>query len=193
MRRTTALTALLMTLSSPALAAGGGFVMEVHGYYIVDFIVFVGALYYFLKKPLASFLENRRAAAAKEMDEAAEIKSKAEERLARYDKQLASLDETREELNKEFTRDGEVEKTRALDDAKATSERLQREQERSLQQEAAKLAGGLETELATRALELAEEKIATKLTPGVHQALVAQFIADLGRIDSLDDFRKAEG
>lgn len=188
------ITLALAIVPTTALAAGG-FVVEEHGYYIIDFIVFAGALYYFLKKPLAGFLEQRRADAAKEIDEAAEIKAKAEERLARYEKQLASLDETRVTLANEFTEDGENEKSRLVDEAKQLGERLERDLARSIQQESAKLSESLEGRLANRALELAEDKIKAKLTPSVQQALVAQFIADLGRIDTLADFdaNRAQG
>jgi|GEM_PF-1177713 len=194
MFRILTLAAILVSLPSSALA-GGGFVMEVHGYYIIDFVVFVWALWYFAKKPMASFLENRRAEAAKEIDEAAELKGKAEERLARYEKQLASLEETREELHAEFTKDGENEKLRAMDEAKKTAERLQRDLERSVQQESAKLGENLEGRLAARAIELAEEKIKAKLTPSVQQGLVTQFIADLKSVESLGDFdnQRAQG
>lgn len=189
----TVLAGAILLTPQLALAAGGGFVMNIHGYYIVDFVIFVLALYHFGKKPLQGFLEARRANAAKEIAEASELKAKAEERLARYEKQLASLEETRQELREQFTSDGENEKRRLVAEAENMAERLRRDLDRSVQQEDAKVAEGLELELANKALAIAQSKVEAQLTPGVHQSLVDQFIADLGSIDSLGDFRKAQG
>ena len=64
-------------------AFAGGFVLEEHGYYIIDFLVLFGALYFLLRKPARQFLLDRHEAVAKEMEESSGFLTGMEKRLKR--------------------------------------------------------------------------------------------------------------
>ena len=69
-RRMTPCIALAMTALLPSIALAGGdvgFEFDLHGYYIIDFVVFFGALIYFGRRPIAAMLDQRHKTVAAEM------------------------------------------------------------------------------------------------------------------------------
>lgn len=178
-------------MSTFSLLASGGFEFNVHGFYIIDFLVLVGILWYFGKGPMQKFLASRRDKVKSEMDGAAEQRAEAQARFDRYNQLLEELPEEKARLLAEFARDGERERQRIKGEAEADAAKVARDATRAIAQEAAKLREHLEAEVAERALTLAEEKIRQRLNPMVHRQLVDQYITDLEKLDQLGDFSAA--
>ncbi len=175
-------------LVAPAALASGGFVMNEHGFYIVDFVVLVGILWYYGRGPAKRFLADRRAGVEREITDAADIKRTAEERLAKYEGQLARFDEERLKLREDFARDGERERQRIKEATKAALGRLEADVERTVTQEASQARKDLQAAVAARAVALAEERVREQLTPATQRRLVKQYLADFERLaaDQLD-------
>lgn len=171
------LTAALLLLAPAALA--GGFILEEHGYYIVDFVVLGSILFYFVRGPARQFLEDRHEAVAREMREASALKKDAEERLARYEQMLADLTNEVTRLREEFKADGQREAQRIVAEAEATAERIRRDTTSTVEAELAALREDLEHEVARQALTKAEALIKSQVTADRQKALVRGFIDEL--------------
>ena len=175
---------LAAVLLSPAALAGGGFVVNEHGFYILDFVVFMGALWWFAKGPAAAFLEQRRKDVVEEMERATALRVEAEARLARYEGLLADLEGEVSRLRGEFKADGERERAAIITAGEAQADRIRRETAATIARESAKLSSDLEREVAGRALELAEQLVRERMNADTQRLLVRGFIAELeGRTD----------
>lgn len=184
-RLTTAfLGAYGVLITSPALA-GGGFVFKEHGYYILDFLVLFGTLFYFARKPAKNFLLNRHEAVRKEIESATAVKAEAQERYDRYRSLLAGLDEEIDTMQADFKADGEREQARILEEASDASERLRHDVTRQMDIEASNVRETLGHELVERAVALAEQRIRERMSPELQKQLVAAFIADLEGRDGM--------
>ncbi|MGM0576575.1 MAG: hypothetical protein ACQEXJ_12670 [Myxococcota bacterium] len=180
MRMLTPLTTLALLLAAPAaLAAEGGFVMEEHGFYIIDFVVFIGALWWFTRGPARRFLEERHDAVRKEMEAAAELRREAEERLRTYEARLRDLDDEIARMREDFRKDGERERERILAEAEAATERIRRDTQATVSHETSQLKQDLEAEIVERALDMAEEIVRDRMSADQHKRLVRGFIGDL--------------
>ncbi len=173
---------LATLLASPVALASGGFVMNEHGFYIVDFVVLVGILWYYGRGPAKRFLADRRAGVEREITDASEVKRAAEERLAKYQQQLDAFDEERMKLREDFARDGERERQRIKAATNAALERLEADVERTVAQEARQAQKDLQAAVAARAVELAEERVRAQLTPATQRKLIKQYLADFERL-----------
>jgi len=174
--------ALLMVIgiAPVALAEGGhGFVLNEHGFYILDFAVLVFILWYFGKGPARTYLETRHDAVKEEMAAAMALKAEAEERLQRYESLLAGLEAEIADIREQFKQDGENERQRIIEEAEALTARIQKDATNQLTLEGAKLRDALESALTERAIALADDKIKEGMSANVQRSLVDQFIGEL--------------
>ena len=182
--------AMLAILFAPsvAMAAGDnhGFIFEQHGFYIIDFVIFVGLLWYFVRGPARKFLEKRHQAVKEEMEEATRIKGEAEERLARYEKLLSGLEGEVAKMRDEFKADGRRERERIMNDALKAAQKIKKDAEVRLSQEINQVRADLESEVAKRALEIAEEKIKQRVGAEQQRELVKDYVGDIEKLQDLD-------
>ena len=170
-----------------------GYKLTEHGFYVVNFLIFVLLLGYWLKKPAKQFLEKRRATAAQEMEEAAEVFSKAESRLQKYQGRLEGLAAEGAQMEADFRADGARQEAELLADGEATAARLKRDLELRDKQETLRVQDELQEELARQALDLADTKVRARMTPATHKALIKQYISDLRKTQELGNFGGARG
>ncbi|MEG1585069.1 MAG: ATP synthase F0 subunit B, partial [Anaerovorax sp.] len=67
---------------------------------IVNFLVLMAALGYFLYKPFLAMLENRKQAIQDSFDNAADINKRADEKMANYERRIAKVEKEGRELIK---------------------------------------------------------------------------------------------
>lgn len=173
-------TALL--LPSVAWASGDvGFEFTIHGFYLVDFAVFVGLLVYFGRRPIAAFLDGRYKTVAAEIEEARALREAAQQRFDAYKARLEALESEVAAALQDVRAGTMTEVKRILEDARATADRIAAEEHVRLQQESKRLRDELAAYAASTALELAERELRGALTPQVQAELVARTIAELER------------
>ncbi len=177
-----------LLLISPALALAGGdagFEFTIHGFYIIDFLIFVGILVYFGRKPIAAMLDQRHRSVADEIQKAHQMHAEAEAkfneyrfRLERLDKELTSvLDDVREGTK--------IEVQRILEDAERVAGRIAADEKTRLEQEAKKIRDNLARHAAEVALELAEIQVRTRLEKdGKQDQLVDRIVTELEQRDA---------
>jgi F-type H+-transporting ATPase subunit b len=174
-----------IALLTPALAwaSDGGFVFTIHGYYIINFVIFVGLIVYFARKPVQASLQARYDAVAREMEEAQAMKAEAEEKYAEYKARVERLDTEIQKVLDDVEAGTAAEVDHILADARVAVEKITAEEAVRLAQEGKRLRQELAREAAGLAVELAEGLIKERLNPGVHQQLVATALSDLEKLD----------
>ncbi len=170
----------------PAQALAGGFILNEHGFYIIDFIIFILIVKAVASKPIKAFFVNRSATIAKELDEAKALHAAAAERLEEYDAKLEALDAEREEIRQGFISVAEKEKAKILADATLHAERLVADVETRLTQEARQLAASLEKEAVDMAVQMAQKLAVSRLDGEGHTALVDDALKSMENMDQGD-------
>lgn len=189
-RLSTALVALAVLTPGTAFASGG-WTFAVEGFYIIDFVIFLGLLVWFVKKPAKAFLAARYERITSEMQAASRMKAAADAKLAEIDKLLSGLDGEVAGVREQFRQDGEREKARILAEAQAQSEKLRGAVDKQLEQEAAALKQTLSAELAAAVLTATEAKVKAKIDQATHKSLNGSYIDNLEKLDRLTSLDKA--
>ena len=161
------------------LAGGHGPSLNIEGFYTIDFLVFVGILVFFLRKPLANFIAQRRATLTSEIAEAQKLRAEAEAKLKDYESRLASLEDEVARVMSEARQSAENERTRILDEANAAAERLARDAQIRIEQATRRLEHELRVRMVELSVEKAEELIATKVDDRVRRQHVTEYISSL--------------
>jgi len=197
-----ALSAAILVLGAGSALAEDGellpgqekffFQWGVEGWFILDFIIFVGILWYFGKGPVRKFVAQRHERVRADMEEATRLRDEAAAKLAEYDRLMKGLESEVARIREQFRQDGERERQRILAEAEQQASRMRAAAERHLEQETAKLAEELEHEVVAKLLAATEAKVKAQLTGQAsgpaQRELFNAFIKDLESMDKLGRF-----
>jgi F-type H+-transporting ATPase subunit b len=147
---------------------------------VLNFSLLVWVIYRFGRKPLAEALAARKKSVMHEIDTASRLKEEAETRLADYEDKLENLDETLEQMKKDYVAQGEIERKQVLAEAEERRERMKRDVEFRLQQEAKAVKQQLLQEAVARAVVEAEELIKKRVTKADLDQMANDYLAGLG-------------
>ncbi len=157
-------------------AGGHGFEFTIQGFYIINFLVLVGLLVFFVRKPLARFLQRRHETFKSEMDEALALKAAAQAKLDEYSAKLAGVDQEIADIRRTIREQAERERERILAEAQVEAARIEREARLRADQEARKLRATLESRLLDRAVAVATDALRQQATPAQHQKFVDDYL-----------------
>lgn len=124
-------------------------------------------------------LVDRRNGIAKELDEAARLKTAAEAKHREYQSRLAQLDEELATIRADMKKAAETEGARIVDEAKAKAERARKETEFLIEQRMKSLRQELTREAAVRAVEAAEAILREKAGADDQQRLSKAYLASV--------------
>jgi len=183
------LCAAAVLLVPAGLLASGGAAGEPHinwwgfdahapavGWLIVDFLIFLGILVYFGRKPMAEFLAGRSLRVRNAIDEATRAKEEAEARAAELEQRLKDLDGEIKGLREDILKSGERERAQLKEDGARTAERMVRDTEMQINSELSRARESLKAEAVALAMELTEKKLRETLTASDYKALNQQFV-----------------
>ncbi len=171
--------ALALALWTPGLALAGDFEFAVHGFYVIDFLVFVGILVYFGRKPIAAALDSRYKTVVAEIEEAKALRMAAHARYDEYRARIEHLDAELTAALHEVRVGTRTEITSILQDARETTERISAEESARLSQEGKRLRAELAEAAATTALRLAEAELQQAMSADVQRRLVERTLVEL--------------
>ena len=179
---------LALASASPALAASEahGFSFRVEGFYILDFVIMVGLLWWLLKGPIKKFFLKRHESVAYEMETATRLRQEAEKKLAELDQMMAGLEKEIAQVRESFRADGEREKARILAEAEVNAEKIRQNAKKTLEQEMAKLREQLELEMVKAVMEGAEAKVRQKLDQATQKRLASGYVDALEKLERLE-------
>jgi F-type H+-transporting ATPase subunit b len=158
--RSNALAALaaLLLVASPA-SASEGFSFAEQGLFILDFVVLIGLLAWFLRKKFKAYMAERSQSIRKDMDEAAALHAREEALAAEKERHLARLMADREAMLARFREEAEKERARILAEARERAERLLEETRRQAEAERRQMLTEFRELLVERAVSGARESL----------------------------------
>ena len=149
------------------------------GWFIVDFIIFVGLLVYFTKRPVAESLKERSIGIKLAIENAKKSYTGAQENSCFYAEKNANLEKEVTELKAHSKDAGITERDTRIANAKAYGERMREDAQKVIDQELEKAHVRLKNTVAQKALALAEEWIRSGLSDVDRQALTEDAIVQL--------------
>lgn len=158
---------------------------------VINFSILVFVLFRFGRKPLREALKRRKVAIMKEIDEATQIKDKAEDRLDQYESDLEHLDEKLTALRDQYAAEAAEEKKVVVAEAGDARDRMMADAEFRVQQDAKTARDELSREAMVAALAAAEELLAKRVTQADHDRLAEEFLAQIG--PALRDEQRSTG
>ena len=188
------LAASVMLAASTAMAAGAAtgpayfddvnwWTWDSHrlpvGWFIIDFVLFIGLLRYFIRKPLKSSLEQRQSTIRTEIEDAAKAHASAKELHDELQNKLANIDAETAALVERSKADGQLEHDKMVNDATSYSERLKGDSARIVEQETIQATGRLHAHAVTQAMNEAENRLRDSLTADDQARLLEEAIVEL--------------
>jgi F-type H+-transporting ATPase subunit b len=142
----------------------------------VNFSILVGVLVYFLRKPVGAYLKERAEMLRKSIDEAAEARASAAEKLLAIEARMAGLSREIEEMNRKMDAEAEEETRRVREVAQAEIGRLHAQVQFAAEQEVKNAKAELRKEAAELSARTAEEIVAKTITPEDQDRMVRENI-----------------
>jgi len=175
--------AVAASFGLPAVAlASGNFEFKIQGYYIIDFLVFVGLIVWVGRKPIARMLDQRYKDVAREIEEARALKIAAQARYDEYDARSRALEFELRKILDEVREGTQAEVERILAEAETQVARISAEEQLRIAQESKRLRAALAHETAEFAVELATTRVTERLDEAGQLRLIERALVDLERV-----------
>lgn len=148
---------------------------------IFNFVVFLGSLFFILRKPVREFWVSRAHQIRFEIDESAKLKREFQERYDTLKKRVSRIEEEAKALVRFMEQEGELEKKKMIEEAEQLSRRIRHESERIADQEVRKAREILKAQTVQMAIELADRVIRENIRDEDQQRLTEKYMTGLER------------
>jgi F-type H+-transporting ATPase subunit b len=132
---------------------------------IVNFVVIVVLLWFFLRKPLARYFANRREGIQKLLEEAVRARDEAEAKVEEYREKMRNLEQEVAALQSEAEGERENLRQSLLEEARKSADRVIEQARVNIDLERKRATDSLKTEASLLALELAEDLLKENISP----------------------------
>lgn len=169
----------MLCFVSPAIASEEGG----HGnssetiWRIINFAILVTALILIARYvKLKDFFANRKKNIIAELEDARKAKEEAEKKVEDFETQLVVIGKRIEAIHEEIREEGMIEKEKIIQEAKQMSIKIQEQAVFAIDQEIKKARIEIKKEIATVAVEMAEEILRSELTAADHEKLIKEYL-----------------
>lgn len=179
----------LLSGVAPAFAAGGGghgFALKEHGFYVLNFLIFVGIFVVFARKPLLKGLADRAESFARRLDEARKLHEATQAQLGEARDKVAGLDAERVAVLQRMEAEAVRQKEAIAEKTVSESEKIRAGAKNALENEKSRLERQVQADLALASLDRAEEQLAEQWPSLPHGAYAEQFADALGEQPTTD-------
>ena len=173
------LLALSVLMPVSALASGGESVVEDLIWRVVNLALLLAVLFVFARKPIQAFFQDRRDRIQGELQSAAQLHKEAEQRYAKWQRQLVDLDAELERVRATARERAEAERERILADARAAAERIRSDAHVAVEQELRRAREQLRQEASALSIQLASELLQAQVTDTDRDRLLDEFTAKI--------------
>ncbi len=175
----TPLLALAVLMPASALAASGENATADLLWRVANLALLLGVLVVFARKPMQAFFQDRRERIQGELQSAAQLRKEAEQRYAKWQRQLVDLDAELERLRATARERAEAERERILADARAAAERIRSDAHVAVEQELRRAREQLREEASALSIQLASELLQAQVTDTDRDRLLDEFTAKI--------------
>jgi len=179
---------LSVMIASAAFASEGGHGAEEYTFVadwlplLVNFGILVGALFYFLRKPVRDMFRNRSAEIAKAMEESREARERAVAALTDMERKTREMEAETRTLIAEAQARGEKDRQALVEEGKKIARDIQEQIKTGTDIEVQKAKAELAAEAAVLAVDLAEGKIKSTITRQDHERIVKDYISNISNV-----------
>jgi F-type H+-transporting ATPase subunit b len=162
-----------------AAGGGGGFTIDKNKdiiYRIMNFALLVGVIFFLTRKPVGKALEARRQGIKDELEDLENQKEEAQKQLAETKQKVSNLDAEVERIMAEYVQMGEAARTRILDEARASADKLQEQAKKNIEYEFASAKQQLMAEMAEQAVGMAEELIKKNIQDQDQERIIDEYL-----------------
>jgi F-type H+-transporting ATPase subunit b len=145
----------------------------------INFIIFVGILYYLLNKPFAEYLAGRSATIRRDLVDAAALRDNATAQLAAIDQKLQALPGELTTLRTRGAEDIKAEEQRIAAAAAADRERLLEQTRREIDLQVRLAKKEILEHAADLSVQLATDRIKKEVTPADQDRLVDRYLSQV--------------
>lgn len=146
---------------------------------LINFSVLLLIVNRYGRKALGEALVKRKESITREIDEATRMRRAAEERLGQYEVKLEKISDELERVRREFREQGERDKERIIQEAKERRDRMRKDTDIVMAQEAKQMRQELLAEVVTQATRIATEILVKNTTLGDHDRFAEAFLHQL--------------
>jgi len=175
-----------VVLAAAAFASEGGHGAEEYTFMadwlprLINFAIIVGALVYFLRKPVRDMFKNRTAEIAKAIEESRDARERAVAALAEMERKAREMDAETRAMIADAQARGEKDKQALVEEGRKIVRDIQEQVKTGVDIEVQKAKADLAIEASRLAVDLAEGKIKDKITSEDHARIVKDYIASVG-------------
>jgi F-type H+-transporting ATPase subunit b len=174
------LTVTLVLTMAPAVAAAseegggeGGWGPSIAKF--VNFVILFGLVGYFLKGPIAGYLNDRKTTIQRDLTDAKALRATAEQQLAQVKSRLAELPAELEALKRRGVDELAAEKTRLADATAAERARVLEQTRREIETQSRMARRELVEHGANLSVKLARQRIEQGITPADQARLIESY------------------
>ena len=149
---------------------------------VANFTIYVGILYYLLKKPTLDFFKNRKKNMEEEASEAEKFLDEAKQQLKEYKELMENIDKKVNEIKEYTVKTEEKEVEAMLKAAEVYAEKIKEDAKRIAQQESDKAIEHLRGEVAELAVEVAEKSLRKLVNMDIQEKLVDETIESVRKV-----------
>ncbi len=177
------MVAFLAVFAGVSAASGGGEGAGTgHGwqttdtYKVMNFGVLAVVLFLLVRKPLAGALDGRIKEIREELRSLENKKEEARQKLDEYTERLSALEQEAAAIIEDYKAQGEAARSRILDDAKASAQKIEQQAQRNIENEFEMARQKLQQDIFEKAVNRAEELVKNKITPEDQNKLVDEYL-----------------
>ncbi len=130
---------------------------------ILNFAVFIGILYFVLKKPVGEFWTVRARNIGSRLEESAKLAREAHKKHEAIGRRASGIEQEAGALIHSLEKEGIEEKKKMIEEAEKTAQRIAGDRERIIAQEIQKARQGLKSQVIQLSTEMAEKLILENL------------------------------
>lgn len=155
------------------------FIWSIHGYYIIDFIVGVGIMWWLLAPTLKKFFKDRSELVQNALDQAKAALDHAETRLDEYKTHIENIQAEMDELLAGYRARGEQEKQAAMHDAVAAAEAMKHQSEARVSLAKTKMNARIRGDVINKAVADIQDMLKKQGGLGPGTGIVDRFIREM--------------
>jgi len=149
---------------------------------LLNFLIYVGVIYYFALPLVRRFLRSRRDEVVATITAAETRKQRAKALVEDYERRLANLDQEGQSIQELLKTEGEREKARLISEAELMATKIKSDAEFLAEQEIKIAKQQVLEEMAERAKVLATDLVRRHISPADQARLVEEFIQQVGQV-----------
>ncbi|HEX5707610.1 MAG TPA: ATP synthase F0 subunit B [Pyrinomonadaceae bacterium] len=149
---------------------------------LINLLIFVGIMFYLLRRPLGESLRARREGIRRELMRAQEERNAALAKLEEVEARLAKLGAEVETINAQARREAEEERARIERSTEEDAQKLREQARREIESAGKAARMELREYAAEQSVRLAEEIVRRDLRPEDDERLMKNYVEDLGGI-----------